>query len=66
MTAMLDPNTQALIWDAVLGWAKSRNIGVLAVSHDIHLLHRVADRIDGLFDQKAEADAYRPGLRSAA
>jgi len=49
MTAMLDPNTQALIWSAVLDWAKSRNVGVLAISHDIHLLQRIADRIDPLF-----------------
>ncbi|WP_316900030.1 ATP-binding cassette domain-containing protein [Pseudodesulfovibrio indicus] len=49
MTAMLDPNTQALVWDAVLGWAKQRDIGILAISHDRHLLDRVAHRIDETF-----------------
>lgn len=49
MTAMLDPNTQALVWDAVLKWASRHKIGVLAISHDRHLLDRVAHRIDETF-----------------
>jgi peptide/nickel transport system ATP-binding protein/Fe3+-transporting ATPase len=49
MTAMLDPNTQALVWDAVLGWAEKRNVGILTISHDRHLLDRVAHRIDETF-----------------
>lgn len=44
MTTMLDAVTQAQIWHAVIEWTKERNIGVLAISHDHHLLQRVADR----------------------
>lgn len=52
MTAMLDPNTQALVWDAVLEWAEQHGVGILAVSHDRHLLGRVASRIDETFAPK--------------
>lgn len=45
MTTMLDAITQAQIWHAVLQLVKDRQIGVLAVSHDHHLLNRVSDRI---------------------
>ncbi len=45
MTTMLDAITQAQIWQAVLQLVKQRNIGVLAISHDQHLLHRISDRI---------------------
>lgn len=53
MTAMLDPNTQALVWDAVLGWAKRNGVGILAISHDQHLLDCVAHRIDETFAPSA-------------
>ena len=46
MTARLDPNTQALVWDAVLNWAERQRVGILAISHDRHLLDRVAHGID--------------------
>jgi len=52
MTAMLDPNTQAMVWDAVLEWAKKQEVGILAISHDHHLLERVADRIDNTFEAR--------------
>lgn len=45
MTTMLDAITQAQIWQAVLKLVHKRNIGVLAVSHDLHLLERVSDQI---------------------
>lgn len=45
MTTMLDAITQAQIWHAVLELVKERNIGILAISHDPHLLKRVCDRI---------------------
>lgn len=45
MTTMLDAVTQAQIWHAVLQLVQQRNIGVLAISHDPHLLRRVSDRI---------------------
>ncbi|HZG37577.1 MAG TPA: ATP-binding cassette domain-containing protein [Nodosilinea sp.] len=45
MTAMLDANTQALIWQAVLAYTRSHQIGVLVVSHDWPLMRRLCDRI---------------------
>ncbi|BCS89827.1 ABC transporter ATP-binding protein [Pseudodesulfovibrio sediminis] len=66
MTAMLDPNTQALIWDTVLGWARSRNVGILAISHDRHLLHRIADRIDTLFAPDTVPENSKQPMRTAA
>ena len=45
MTTMLDAVTQAKIWHAVLKLAKERDIGVLAISHDHHLLQKISDRI---------------------
>ncbi len=44
MTTMLDAITQAQIWHAVLKLAAQRNIGILAISHDAHLLRRISDR----------------------
>lgn len=66
MTAMLDPNTQALIWDAVLTWAERQNIGILAISHDPHLLHRISDRIDATFSEQSEFDDLPQRMRPAA
>ena len=60
MTAMLDPNTQAMVWDTVLDWAKKNEVGILAISHDHHLLKRVASRIDYTFEARK---ADRPKLR---
>lgn len=45
MTTMLDAITQAQIWQTVLKLVKERNLGVLVISHNQHLLHRVSDRI---------------------
>lgn len=50
ITAMLDPNTQAMVWEAVLNWSKRYEVGVLAISHDRHLLGRIAHRIDETFE----------------
>ncbi|NEQ42475.1 MAG: ATP-binding cassette domain-containing protein [Leptolyngbya sp. SIOISBB] len=41
MTAMLDVNTQALIWQVVLDFARQYHVGVIAISHDAALLKRV-------------------------
>lgn len=49
ITAMLDANTQARIWKILLTWAREQRVGVLAISHDHHLLKKVADRIDNSF-----------------
>ncbi|CAI9404465.1 Nickel import system ATP-binding protein NikE [Pleomorphomonas sp. T1.2MG-36] len=48
ITSMLDPLAQAEIWKALLGVVKQRAIGLLAISHDAHLLGRVADRVVGV------------------
>lgn len=44
MTTMLDAFTQAQIWQALLGLAKKRNIGILAISHNQELLQEISDR----------------------
>ncbi|MDR2394480.1 MAG: ATP-binding cassette domain-containing protein, partial [Treponema sp.] len=45
MTTMLDAITQAKIWSAFLRICKTRNIGVIVVSHEISLLNRLCDHI---------------------
>jgi peptide/nickel transport system ATP-binding protein/Fe3+-transporting ATPase len=44
MTAMLDTNTQALIWGAVIDYACQVGIGILVISHDIALLKYLCHR----------------------
>ena len=51
MTAMLDANTQALIWQVVLDFVDQFQLGVIAISHDTALLQRICQR-DGLADQQ--------------
>jgi peptide/nickel transport system ATP-binding protein len=45
MTTMLDSITQAQIWEVVLDMAKERNMGILVISHEEHLLNRLCSRI---------------------
>lgn len=45
MTTMLDAITQAKIWHAFLHICKSRDIGVIVVSHEKSLLGRLCDRV---------------------
>lgn len=45
MTTMLDANTQAQIWHAVLEIAEWRQLGLLVISHDQPLLDRVCQRV---------------------
>lgn len=45
MTTMLDSITQSHIWKAVLSIAEERRMGILVVSHDKHLLHRVCSDV---------------------
>ncbi|MEM1311503.1 MAG: ATP-binding cassette domain-containing protein, partial [Cyanobacteria bacterium P01_H01_bin.153] len=47
MTAMLDANTQALIWQVVLDFARQYQVGIIAISHDTALLKRICQH-DGL------------------
>lgn len=49
ITASLDANTQALIWNNLLSWAKENEVGILAISHDSNLLNRICHRIDDSF-----------------
>ncbi len=44
ITTMLDAITQAQIWHALMHLVRERNIGVLAISHDLVLLQQVCDR----------------------
>ena len=44
MTAMLDANTQALIWQAVLSFTEKQQIGLVVISHDAPLLQKLCDR----------------------
>lgn len=44
MTSMLDALTQAVIWKAVLGIAKKRNLGLLVISHDVALISTICHR----------------------
>lgn len=53
MTAMLDANTQALIWQAVLEYARQHNLGLLVISHEAALLKRLCDRIIELTQTRA-------------
>ncbi|MDB9528968.1 ATP-binding cassette domain-containing protein [Oscillatoria sp. CS-180] len=46
MTAMLDANTQALIWQVVLDFARQYQVGIIAISHDQPLLQRICQRDD--------------------
>lgn len=45
MTAMLDANTQALIWQVMLAFAKQQQVGLVVIAHDLPLLRRLCDRI---------------------
>jgi ABC-type dipeptide/oligopeptide/nickel transport system ATPase subunit len=66
MTAMLDPSTQAMIWQSVLGWASDQGVGILAISHDRHLLARIAHRIDESFAPAPTAQEPEIPIRRAA
>lgn len=46
ITAMLDSNTQAHIWQVLLHWAQEHKVGILVISHDMHLLDRISARIE--------------------
>ncbi|MBE9100417.1 ABC transporter ATP-binding protein [Vacuolonema iberomarrocanum] len=44
MTAMLDANTQALIWQVVLNIARQQQMGLIIISHDARLLNRLCPK----------------------
>lgn len=45
MTAMLDALTQVQIWHKTLSFAQQNRLGVVVISHDNHLMHRICDKI---------------------
>ena len=45
ISTMLDVITQAQIWNVVLAEAEKRNMGVIAVTHNLHLARRIATRV---------------------
>jgi peptide/nickel transport system ATP-binding protein/Fe3+-transporting ATPase len=45
MTAMLDANTQAQIWQVVLQQVRQRDLGLLVISHDAPLVARLCTRV---------------------
>ncbi|WP_289137841.1 ABC transporter ATP-binding protein [uncultured Brevibacillus sp.] len=45
MTAMLDTITQAQIWQVVKEVARRENLGVLVISHEKNLIHRLCTRV---------------------
>ena len=52
ISTMLDVITQAQIWNVVLEEAQKRNMGIVAVTHNLHLANRIADRVYDLSRQK--------------
>ena len=44
ISTMLDVITQAQIWHFVLSEAERRNMGLIAVTHNRHLIERIASR----------------------
>jgi peptide/nickel transport system ATP-binding protein len=53
ISASLDPISQAQVWRLLLAAVRTRDIGVLAISHDRPLLDVVADRVVDLADLSA-------------
>ena len=45
ISTMLDVISQAQIWSVVLSEAKKRNMGLIAVTHNMHLARRIAHRV---------------------
>ena len=45
ISTMLDVITQAQIWNVVLAEAEKRNMGVIAVTHNLHLARRIATKV---------------------
>ncbi|NJN10379.1 MAG: ATP-binding cassette domain-containing protein [Richelia sp. RM1_1_1] len=43
ITAMLDANTQALIWQVVIQYARAHQVGILVISHETALLRRLCN-----------------------
>jgi len=57
ISASLDPISQAQVWRLLLAAVRTRDIGVLAISHDRPLLDAVADRVVDLAELSDPAPA---------
>ncbi|MNI60364.1 putative D,D-dipeptide transport ATP-binding protein DdpF [compost metagenome] len=55
MTTMLDAITQAQIWHTVMDIAEQRNLGMLIISHEPHLIQRLCSRVIHWEDLVSEA-----------
>jgi len=62
MTTMLDMITQAQIWNVVLSYAQSNNIGLVVISHEQDLVDRLCQRTVYL-DRLSAADEPAVSLR---
>ncbi len=71
MTAMLDANTQALIWQGVLAFVRRQQVGLVVISHDEPLLKRLCDQILVLVDGSSpqplrhQGQGFHPTTRNA-
>lgn len=54
MSTMLDVITQAQLWNAVLEEAEKNNMGLIVVTHNKHLAHRICTRIVDLSKTNTE------------
>ncbi len=61
MTTMLDPVTQALIWEVVGKKREKAGFGILVISHDLSLLELLCDEVRELEDLQRAGDQ---GLRA--
>ena len=52
ISTMLDVITQAQIWNVVLAEAEKRNMGIIAVTHNLHLARRIATHVYDLSKQE--------------
>lgn len=65
MTAMLDANTQALLWQAVLSYATQQSLGILVISHELSLMNRLCNRVVNLDEQPSLMTAPSNRLRDS-
>ncbi|MEL6606466.1 MAG: ABC transporter ATP-binding protein, partial [Cyanobacteria bacterium J06614_10] len=62
MTAMLDANTQALIWQGVLTFVRQQAVGLIVISHDDPLLKRICGRLLDLSSDSTVASLHNKKL----
>lgn len=58
MTAMLDANTQALIWQGVLAFVQRQQVGLVVISHDEPLMQRICSKVLTLGDSSIAYQNY--------